>query len=292
MAILTDLVNGPDRVSTGEDVRVKVNRGIRNRMITPKVREFLEAGVHFGHQTRRWNPKMKPFIFAARNGIYIIDLQKTINALEQAKRKVREVVQGGKSILFVGTKKQAREVILEEAPKCRGFYVTERWLGGMLTNFNTIKNSIKKLKDIEKMREDGTLEKFTKKERAMMENEAAKLTEILGGIKEMNYLPGLMIVVDAKKEKIAVAEAKKLGIPIIAILDTNADPDPIDFPIAANDDAIKSIRLILRELVQAALDAKGNVNQAMIEAAVEAERGMPLSTYVSIEDKPKGESAE
>jgi small subunit ribosomal protein S2 len=253
-------------------------------MITPKVREFLEAGVHFGHQTRRWNPKMKPFIFAARNGIYIIDLQKTINALEQAKRKVREVVQGGKAVLFVGTKKQAREVILEEAPKCRGFYVTERWLGGMLTNFNTIKNSIKKLKDIEKMREDGTLEKFTKKERAMMENEAGKLTEILGGIKEMNYLPGLMIVVDAKKEKIAVAEAKKLGIPIIAILDTNADPDPIDFPIAANDDAIKSIRLILRELVHAAMEAQGTVNQAMIEAAVEAERGMPLSTYVSTED--------
>src|SRR5512138_1135964 len=152
-------------------------------MITPKVREFLEAGVHFGHQTRRWNPKMKPFIFAARNGIYIIDLQKTINALDQAKRKVREVVQGGKSILFVGTKKQAREVILEQAPRCNGFYVTERWLGGMLTNFNTIKNSIKKLKDIERMREDGTLEKFTKKERSLMDNEAAKLTKILVGIK-------------------------------------------------------------------------------------------------------------
>jgi small subunit ribosomal protein S2 len=253
-------------------------------MITPKVKEFLEAGVHFGHQTRRWNPKMKPFIFAARNGIYIIDLQKTINALEQAKKKVREVVSGGKSILFVGTKKQAREVIMEQAPRCGGFFVTERWLGGMLTNFATIKNSIKKLKDIERMREDGTYEKFTKKERSGMDNEAGKLTKVLVGIKEMNFLPGLVIVVDAKKEKIAVSEARKLGIPIIAILDTNADPDPIDFPIAANDDAIKSIRLILKDLVDAAIDAAGQLDQRALEATVEAERTQPLSTYVS-EDK-------
>jgi len=255
-------------------------------VITPKVKEFLEAGVHFGHQTRRWNPKMKPFIFAARNGIYIIDLQKTINALEQAKRKVTEVVSAGRSILFVGTKKQAREVILEEAPKCKGFYVTERWLGGMLTNFATIRNSIKKLKDIERMREDGTLEKFTKKERSNFENEAGKLVKILGGIKEMNYLPGLLIVVDAKKEKIAVAEASKLGIPIIAILDTNADPDPIDFPIAANDDAIKSIRLLLGELVVAAIEAQASVSQAMMEKTLEEERATPLKTYISDSDRP------
>ena len=253
-------------------------------MITPRIKEFLEAGVHFGHQTRRWNPKMKPFIFAARNGIYIIDLQKTINALDQAKRKVREVVQGGKSILFVGTKKQAREVILEQAPRCNGFYVTERWLGGMLTNFNTIKNSIKKLKDIERMREDGTWEKFTKKERSLMDNEAGKLNKILVGIKEMSYLPGLVIVVDAKKEKIAVAEAKRLGIPIIAILDTNADPDPIDFPIAANDDAIKSIRILLRELVDAALEASRGFTPEMMDAASTADdrqRIVPLRTYIS-----------
>lgn len=253
-------------------------------MITPKVREFLEAGVHFGHQTRRWNPKMKPFIFAARNGIYIIDLQKTINALEQAKRKVVEVVGNGRSILFVGTKKQAREVILEEAPRCKGFWITERWLGGMLTNFATIRNSIKKLKDIERMKEDGTFEKFTKKERALMEAEAERLNEILGGIKEMNYLPGLLIVVDAKKEKIAVSEARKLGIPIIAILDTNADPDPIDFPIAANDDAIKSIRLLLRELVQSAIESQAGVTREMIERASETERQIPLQTYVSTGD--------
>jgi small subunit ribosomal protein S2 len=261
-------------------------------MITPRIKEFLEAGVHFGHQTRRWNPKMKPFIFAARNGIYIIDLQKTINALDQAKRKVREVVQSGKAILFVGTKKQAREVILEQAPRCNGFYVTERWLGGMLTNFNTIKNSIKKLKDIERMREDGTWEKFTKKERSLMDNEAAKLNKILIGIKEMNYLPGLVVVVDAKKEKIAVAEARRLGIPIIAILDTNADPDPIDFPIAANDDAIKSIRILLRELVDAALEASRSVTPEMMDAASTADdrqRGVPLRTYISQEptDRPQ-----
>jgi small subunit ribosomal protein S2 len=256
-------------------------------MLAPKIREFLEAGVHFGHQTRRWNPKMKPFIFAARNGIYIIDLQKTLNALEQAKRKVREVTQGGKSILFVGTKKQAREVILELAPKCNGFYVTERWLGGMLTNFATIKNSIKKLKDIERMREDGTYEKITKKERSRLDKEAARMMEVLAGIKEMNYLPGLLIVVDAKKEKIAVSEAKKLGIPIIAILDTNADPDPIDFPIAANDDAIKSIRILLRELVDAAFEAQ-SAGPAQL-AAAEAERSVPLKTYVS-EDTGKNPS--
>ncbi len=261
-------------------------------MITPRIKEFLEAGVHFGHQTRRWNPKMKPFIFAARNGIYIIDLQKTINALDQAKRKVREVVQSGKSILFVGTKKQAREVILEQAPRCNGFYVTERWLGGMLTNFNTIKNSIKRLKDIERMREDGTWEKFTKKERSLMDNEAGKLNKILIGIKEMNDLPGLVIVVDAKKEKIAVAEARRLGIPIIASLDTNADPDPIDFPIAANDDAIKSIRILLRELVDASLEASRGLTPEMMQAASTAddrERGVPLRTYISEEPREEAQ---
>ena len=258
-------------------------------MLTPKLHEFLEAGVHFGHQTRRWNPKMKPFIFAARNGIYIIDLQKTINALEQAKRKVREIVSAGRPILFVGTKKQAREVILELAPKCNGFYVTERWLGGMLTNFNTIKNSIKKLKDIERMREDGTYEKFTKKERSGMDSEAEKLNKILSGIKEMNHLPGLVIIVDAKKEKIAVSECKKLGIPIVAILDTNADPDPIDFPIAGNDDAIKSIRVLLNELVEAAADAMGSMQHI---GDTDSDRMMPLRTYVSEEDRRRGKSAE
>lgn len=249
-------------------------------MVSPQIKELLEAGVHFGHQTRRWNPKMKPFIFAARNGIYIIDLQKTINSLDKAKMKVREIVARGKAILFVGTKKQAKEVIGDEAVRCGGFHVTERWLGGMLTNFNTIKNSIKKLKDIERMKQDGTLEKFTKKERASIEHEAEKLEKVLGGIKEMNYLPGLVIIVDAKKEKIAVAEASKLGIPIIAIVDTNADPDPIDFPIAGNDDAIKSIRILIRALVDVAMEARDSLSSEMIEASVEKGHGK-LTTYTS-----------
>jgi len=237
-------------------------------MVDPQVKDLLEAGVHFGHQTRRWNPKMKPFIFAARNGIYIIDLQKTLNALIQAKKKVKETVERGRSILFVGTKKQAKVVIKDEALRCGGYYVTERWLCGMLTNFNTIKNSIKKLKDVEKMRSDGTLEKFTKKERATIENDAEKLQKVLGGIKEMIHLPGLVIVVDAHKEQIAVAEASRLGIPIIGILDTNADPDLIDFPIAANDDAIKSIRVLIRSLVESALEAKNAIPQNFEETSM------------------------
>lgn len=252
-------------------------------MISPEVRELLEAGVHFGHQTRRWNPKMKPFIFAARNGIYIIDLQKTVNALEQAKKKIQEVVGRGKSILFVGTKKQAQKVLEEEAVRCGAYYVTERWLGGMLTNFNTIKDSIKKLKDIERMKEDGTFGKFTKKERLIIENKEQKLQKVLSGIKDMNFLPGLLIVVDAKKEKIAVSEASKLGIPIIGIVDTNADPDWIDFPIAGNDDAIKSIRVLIKHLVDAAVEAKGATTQQMIEAAADEERLVQPTTYVSEE---------
>ncbi len=253
-----------------------------------KVRELLEAGVHFGHQTRRWNPKMKPFIFTARNGIYIIDLHKTVTALSRACEKVREVIGRGKGILLVGTKKQAKTVIAEEAARTGCFYVTERWLGGMLTNFNTIRQSIKKLKDIERMREDGELGKFTKKERSRIENDAAKLEKVLGGIKDMSVLPGLMIVVDAQKEKIAVAEAAKLGIPIIGIIDTNADPDPIDFPIAGNDDAIKSIRVLMKDLFTAAVEARHGVTQRMIETAVEEDRKIEVSTYTtqSDEDKP------
>ena len=256
-------------------------------MISARVKELLEAGVHFGHQTRRWNPKMKPFIFTARNGIYIIDLHKTITALDRARMKIKEVVGRGKGVLFVGTKKQAKTVIEEEVIRCDGFYVTERWLGGMLTNFHTIKQSIKKLKDIERMAEDGTLTKFTKKERAGIEHDAGKLEKVLGGIKEMNYLPGLVVVVDAKKEKIAVAEASKLGIPIIAILDTNADPDPIDFPIAGNDDAIKSIRILMKQLVDAAVEAKRGVTQGMIEAAVDQDRQVKTTTYTADTDKTK-----
>lgn len=220
------------------------------------IKDLLEAGVHFGHQTKRWNPKMKKFIFTSRNGIYIIDLQKTLTCLEMACQKVKEVVAEGKSILFVGTKKQAQEVVKEEAIRCGAFYVTERWLGGMMTNFQTIRQNIKRLRDLESMRDDGTFAKLTKKEVLRLEKEMGKLEKFLGGIKDMNRLPGLLYAVDAKKERIAVAEAKKLGIPIISILDTNSDPDPITFPIAANDDAIKSIRVITRQIAEAALEVQ------------------------------------
>ncbi len=224
-----------------------------------QIRDLLEAGVHFGHQTRRWNPKMKRFIFAEKNGVYIIDLNKTLNSLKTACQKVREVISKNQPILFVGTKKQAQDVVKAEAIRCQQYFVTERWLGGMMTNFPTIRKSIKRLKDIERMQEDGTFEKLTKKEIAGLSKEKEKLDKVLGGIREMNRLPGLLFVVDCKKERIAVAEAKKLGIPIIGIVDTNSDPDPIDFPIAGNDDAIKSIRVITRQVVDSAIDARSLV---------------------------------
>jgi len=218
------------------------------------VKELLEAGVHFGHQTRRWNPKMKPFIFTARSGIYIIDLQKTLACLQRACEKVKEVAKSGYPILFVGTKKQAKDVVKEETQRCGMFYVTERWLGGMLTNFHTIRQNIKKLKDLERMQKDGTFEKLTKKEVSKLEKEMEKLESVLGGIKEMNRLPGLLVCVDSKKERIAVAEANKLNIPVIAIIDTNSDPDVIDFPIAGNDDAMKSIKVITHQIANAVLE--------------------------------------
>jgi small subunit ribosomal protein S2 len=258
-------------------------------MQVPELRDLLEAGVHFGHQTRRWNPKMKPFIFTARNGIYIIDLNKTINAIDRACQKVREVIGRGQRVLFVGTKKQAQDVIREEANRCGQFYVTERWLGGMLTNFSTIRSSVKRLKDMERMREDGELEKFKKKERIQFDRNIEKLDKVLGGIKDMNYLPGLLFVVDAKKEKIAVAEAAKLGIPIIGIIDTNADPDPIDFPIAANDDAIKSIRIITRTIVDSVIDAVSSVTEEEIMESVERERKGQVTAYISGDDETEKE---
>jgi small subunit ribosomal protein S2 len=220
------------------------------------IKELLETGVHFGHQTRRWNPKMKKFIFTSRNGIYIIDLQKTLECLQIACQKVREVVgDDKKEVLFVGTKKQAKEVIHEEAKRCGMPYVTERWLGGMLTNFLTIRQNIKRLKELEEKKEDGTYEKLTKKEVSRLEREREKLEKVLGGIKQITRLPGLLVVVDSKKEKIAVAEANKLKIPVVGLIDTNSDPDPIDFPIAGNDDAIKSIKVITREISNAVLEA-------------------------------------
>lgn len=235
------------------------------------LQDLLDAGVHFGHQTKRWNPKMKPFIFTARNGVYIIDLNKTLLSVNAAARKAREVASEGRPVLFVGTKKQAKDVIRTEAEHCGQFFVIERWLGGMLTNFTTVRQSVKRLRDMERMKEDGTAEKLTKKERLHMEKEIGRLEKVLGGVKDMGRLPGLVFVVDTRKERIAVAEANKLGIPIIGIVDTNCDPDPIDFPIAGNDDAIKSIRLLTREITTAIQEgtAKRQKERPSAEAAGE-----------------------
>jgi small subunit ribosomal protein S2 len=206
--------------------------------------QLLEAGVHFGHQTRRWNPKMKPFIFTERNGIHIIDLRTTLDRLQVAQQAVREVVLRGDRILFICTKKQLRSVIEVEAQRSGSFYVTERWLGGMLTNFQTIRKQIRRLKELERGQEENAFEFYTKKERLMLDRERAKLDKYLAGVKDMGRLPGAVFVVDARREAIAVKEAAKLGIPIIAIADTNADPDLINYPIPGNDDAIRSVTLI------------------------------------------------
>lgn len=220
-------------------------------MNLPSIEALLEAGVHFGHQTRRWNPKMKRFIFMERNGIYIIDLNKTMVGLEAARKAVEEVVEGGKSVLFVGTKKQAKTCVKSAAERCQQFYINERWLGGTLTNFRTIKKNLERIKEIERMANEGKLEEFTKKERIGIDKELDRLTKVLGGIVDMAELPGLLFIVDTKKEEIAVEEARKLGIPIIAIVDTNCDPDLITHPIPGNDDAIRSISLITDSIADA-----------------------------------------
>ncbi len=218
------------------------------------MKQLLEAGVHFGHQTKRWNPKMKPYIFGARNGIYIIDLQKTVRYFRSAYQFLKETVEGGDKILFVGTKKQAQDAIAEEASRAGQFYVNNRWLGGMLTNFATIKGSIDRLKKIETMSQDGTYDLITKKEALELERERAKLEKSLGGIKTMNKLPGAIFIIDPKKEAIAVKEARKLGIPVVAVVDTNCDPDDIDYIIPGNDDAIRAIRLFAARMADACLD--------------------------------------
>lgn len=211
---------------------------------TQTIKQLLEAGVHFGHQKKRWNPKMKRFIFGEKNGIYIIDLEKTEKALEKALSFLREISSNGELVLFVGTKKQAKDVMKEEALRCGMFYVTERWLGGMLTNFATIKKSIKRHKDIQRMQEDGTMKKLSKKEAAKLTRELAKLNRNLEGVLDMGKLPAAVFIVDSKKEEIAVAEANKLGMAAVGLIDTNCDPDKIDYPIPGNDDAIRSIKLI------------------------------------------------
>ncbi|MGB2869331.1 MAG: 30S ribosomal protein S2 [Bacteroidota bacterium] len=229
---------------------------------------LLQAGAHFGHLTRRWNPKMKPFIFMERNGIHIIDLKKTQEMVEGACNAVSNIVAENKRALFVGTKQQAKDVVREEANRCGAFYATERWLGGMLTNFSTIRKSVKRLTNIEKMETDGTFESITKKERLFLNREREKLQDVLSGVVEMSRLPGFLFVVDVKKEAIAVKEAKRLGIPVVAIVDTNTDPDPIDYPIPANDDALKSVQLITKAIADAVLEGS---QRAASKRAEEAE---------------------
>ena len=231
------------------------------------MKQLLEAGVHFGHQTRRWNPKMAPYIFAERNGIYIIDLQKTVGLIDDAYAFIQDIVKTGKPILFVGTKKQAQQAVMDEALRAGQFFVNERWLGGMLTNFKTISARIDRLHEIEKMEQDGVFEQLTKKEVGKLRLEAEKLEKFLGGIKDMHRMPGAMFVVDPKKERIAVKEARILGIPIVGIVDTNCDPDDVDFVIPANDDAIRSIRLITAAIADAVIEA--NQGESFVDAVIQ-----------------------
>ena len=237
-------------------------------MAVISMKQLLEAGVHFGHQTRRWNPKMAPYIFTERNGIYIIDLQKTVKKVDEAYDFLRSVAEEGKSILFVGTKKQAQEAVKEEALKSGMFYVNERRLGGMMTNFATIRKSINRLKELEAMEEDGTFEVLSKKEVLALKREQEKLEKSLGGIKDMEELPGALFIVDPRKERIAVAEAKKLNIPIVAIVDTNCDPDEIDYVIPGNDDAIRAVKLLTSRMADAVIEGRqGEAGEVVEEVA-------------------------
>jgi small subunit ribosomal protein S2 len=237
--------------------------GVQVAVITMK--QLLEAGVHFGHQTRRWNPKMAPYIFTDRNGIYIIDLQKTVKKVEEAYNFVRRLAAEGESVLFVGTKKQAMHSVKEEAERCGMFYVNQRWLGGMLTNFQTIRKRIDRLHELERMEEEGTMSLLPKKEVAELLHEKDRLHKFLGGIKEMKKLPAALFVIDPRKERIAVAEGRKLGIPIIAIVDTNCDPDEIDYVIPGNDDAIRAVRLLTSKMADAVLEGKQGEQVAVAE---------------------------
>ncbi len=245
------------------------------------LRDLLEAGVHFGHQTQRWNPKMRKYIFMERNGIYILDLQKSLACLERACRLVRDTVAGGGSVLFVGTKKQAKDTIRESAEDCGQHYVTERWLGGMLTNFQTIRRSLQRFQELEQMRTDTSWELISKKERAGIEKELGKLDKVFHGIKSLDRPPAVLFVVDTIKEKIAVTEAKKLGIPVVGVVDTNSDPETISHPIPGNDDAIRSIQLLTRA-----------VAEAVKEGAARARDSRDLAAKMTAEHASRAEKAE
>ena len=240
-------------------------------MAVISIKQLLEAGVHFGHQTRRWNPKMKPYIFTERNGIYIIDLQKTVGKIDEAYSFVKSVADMGKPVLFVGTKKQAQTAIKDEAERCGMYFVNQRWLGGMLTNYKTISKRIKRLEEIRTMESDGTFEKLSKKEVQNLNHEADKLEKFLGGIKDMDGMPGAVFVIDPKKERIAVREARILGIPVVGIVDTNCDPDDVDYIIPANDDAIRAVKLIAGCMADAVLEAKQGESMAEVPEELEEE---------------------
>ncbi len=234
------------------------------------MKQLLEAGVHFGHQTRRWNPKMAEYIFTERNGIYIIDLQKTVKELGEAYDFIRDITEQGKSVLFVGTKKQAQDSVKEEAIRCGAYYVNARWLGGMLTNFSTIRRRISRLKQLREMQENGTFDLLPKKEVIKLNLEIEKLEKFLGGIKDMKDVPGALFIVDPRKEKIAVSEAKKLGIPVVAIVDTNCDPDDVDYVIPGNDDAIRAVKLLAGVMANAIIEGKeGRMGAAAVEPEAE-----------------------
>lgn len=255
-------------------------------MATVSMKQLLEAGVHFGHQTRRWNPKMAPYIFTSRNDIYIIDLQKTVKMLDVAYNFVRDVAADGGSILFVGTKKQAQESIKEEATRCGMYYVNARWLGGMLTNFRTIRRRVDRLEQLRKMSEDGTFELLPKKEVSKLTLEIEKLEKFLGGVKDMGTLPSALFVVDCRKEHIAIAEARKLGIPIVAIVDTNCDPDEVDYIIPGNDDAIRAVKLIAGAMADAVIESRqGEQFEAEEEVAAPTDEQVEEAAVEAIDNK-------
>jgi small subunit ribosomal protein S2 len=255
------------------------------------MKELLEAGVHFGHQTKRWNPKMKPYIFGARNGIYILDLQQTVKLLEIAYEFIRDTVATGEKILFVGTKRQAHESIHEEAARCGMLYVNHRWLGGTLTNFQTIQKSIEKLKELEKLEERAGFQGLPKKEVLQLQKRGAKLDKYLGGIKDMDRFPGALFVVDPKREKIAVSEARKLGIPTVAIVDTNCDPDEIDYVIPGNDDAIRAIRLFASKIADAVIEGK-RLREEELQGEIGEEPPTETAPEEGIVDETEGEERE
>jgi small subunit ribosomal protein S2 len=241
------------------------------------MKELLEAGVHFGHQTKRWNPKMKEYIFGQRNGIYIVDLQKTIKIFKEALQFTREVVESGKEVLMVGTKKQAQDIIKELALKCESYFVNQRWLGGLLTNFNVIRGSVDRLIEFDEMKDDGRWELLSKKDQSKLEKVYRKLSKNLGGIKEMIELPGLLFVIDSAKEEIAISEAQKMQIPIVAVVDTNGDPENIEYPIPGNDDAVRAIELFTSKISEAIIEAKKNRLQAELQEEKKEEEAISVS---------------